>query len=134
MKEKDITEKILEFAFNSKPGDCRFLTAKCLAQKYGVRAHYLSARFKKKYDVDLKDILIGMKGLHAFNLLSKEENLTIKEIAGILDFRNVHGFVKMFKRLYGITPFEYRVLITLIDKSIRASQKREREKLKNTRQ
>jgi len=116
MKGKYFTEKILEFAFNSKPGDCRFLTAKYQAQKYGVSIPYLSALFKKNHDMNLKDILIGIKGMHGIHLLSKKEKLPIKEIAGILDFRSVHGFEKMFKRLYGITPIDYRLWVTIIDK------------------
>ncbi|MCX6581681.1 MAG: helix-turn-helix domain-containing protein [Candidatus Aminicenantes bacterium] len=133
MKGKYFTEKILEFAFNSKPGDCRFLTVKYQAQKYGVSIPYLSALYKKNHDMNLKDILIGIKGMHGIHLLSKKKKLPIKEIAGILDFRSVHGFEKMFKRLYGITPFDYRFRVTVIDKIIRATQKRESEKLKNTR-
>ncbi|MDQ1350839.1 MAG: two-component system, response regulator YesN [Acidobacteriota bacterium] len=132
MKEKDITEEILEFAFNSKPEDCRFLSVKWQAQKYGVTVPYLSAHFKKKHDMDLKDVLIGIKAMHGLNLLAKKKNLKIKEIAGILDFRDVDGFVKMFKRLFGVTPFQYRVWATLIDKNIRASRKLERKQLKET--
>lgn len=134
MKEKDITEEILEFAFNSKPEDCRFLTVKWLARNYGVTVPYLSAHFKKKHDVDLKDVLIGIKAMHGLNLLAKKKNLKIKEIAMLLDFRNVDGFVKMFKRLYGVTPFQYRVWATIIDKNIRTSRKLERKHLKETRQ
>lgn len=128
MEEKDFTEKILEFAFNSKPEDCRFLTVKWLAHNYGVSVPYLSAYFKKKHDIDLKSILIGVKAMHSLNLLENNVNLKIKEIARILDFRSVHGFNRMFKRLFGLTPKEYRFWATVIARTNRISEKRKREK------
>jgi YesN/AraC family two-component response regulator len=128
MEEKDIADKILAFVLKSKPKDCRYLTVKWLARNYGVSVPYLSAHFKKKHDMDLKDFLIGTKAMHGINLLTKKKKFKIEEIARILDFRSVHGFEKMFKRLYGITPHEYRVLATKKNKNIRKPQKQESKK------
>lgn len=109
MKEKDIAEKVLDFACKSKLEDCRYLNVKWLARNYGVIVPHLSAHFKKKYDMQLKDILINTKAMHGIRLLVKKKNLKVKEIARMLDFSSVHGFDKMIKRLYGVTPYEYRV-------------------------
>ncbi len=108
--KKIAADKVLEFALNSKPEDCRFLTAKYLSQKFNVTVPHLSTSFKKKYGLQLKDFLIEVKAHHGLVLLVKEKKLTIKQVSEILDFSSVHGFIQMFKRVYGLTPDDYRLI------------------------
>jgi AraC-like DNA-binding protein len=115
MKKKDIAEQVLEFVFKCKAKDCSCLNVNWLARKFGVSVPHLSSYFKKKYDIQLKEILIGLKAVHGIDLLENKKNLKVQEIAEILDFSSAHGFIKMIKRIYGFTPDEYRAMISNID-------------------
>ena len=110
IKKKIAADKVLEFALNSKPEDCRFLTAKYLSQKFNVTVPHLSTSFKNKHGFQLKDFLTQVKAYHGLVLLVKKKKMTVKQVSEILDFSTPHGFIHMFKRVYGLTPDDYRLI------------------------
>ncbi|MCP5103429.1 MAG: AraC family transcriptional regulator [bacterium] len=108
MKKKSVVEQVLDFIFRSKPENFRFISAGWLAREFGVTVPYLSSAFKKKYGMGLSDVLVRLKARHGAELLINRKNLTIKQVSEMLGFSDIHGFIKMFKRFYGLTPETYR--------------------------
>ena len=139
IKKKIAADKVFEFALNSRPEDCRFLTAKYLSQKFNVTPSHLSTSFKNKHGIQLKDFLSQVKAHHGLVLLVKKKKMTIKQVSEILDFDSVHGFIHMFKRVYGLTPDDYRLIaVDLLDLERwwqrwqrEKEEKQEREKIVN---
>ncbi len=73
----------------------------CLSPKY------LSRLFKEKTGVGFNDYRIGIKMEKAGEIL-RESGLTVNEISYRLGYRNMESFIRMFKKVKGLTPTEFR--------------------------
>ncbi len=77
------------------------------AEKLFVTPKYLSAICKEISGETASDLITKYVKKDIENLL-KQPNKTIKEIANELDFANLSFFGKYVKRIFGVSPKEYR--------------------------
>ncbi|MBQ4130856.1 MAG: helix-turn-helix domain-containing protein [Clostridia bacterium] len=80
-----------------------------LAEKAGMSPNYFSSFFKKISGVTLWDYITNKKINLAVQLLRKNgSGMNILEIATLCGFNNTTHFNKMFRRITGMTPTEYK--------------------------
>jgi len=78
-----------------------------LAEKFNYNKDYMSRMFKKHLGVSPKKYINGMKILKAKQYLGMLD-LSIKEIAYKLGFKDEKYFMKLFKEYENLTPSSYR--------------------------
>ncbi|WP_424766382.1 helix-turn-helix domain-containing protein [Paenibacillus sp. sgz302251] len=79
-----------------------------LAERAGLHSNYLSQLFKKEVGIPLQAYITQEKVEEAKKLLS-DSSLTLTDIYTRLNFYDQSHFTKVFKRLTGITPKQYRL-------------------------
>lgn len=65
--------------------------------------------FKEQYGVNLKDYLVSVRITEAKKLLRFTDKTT-EEIATMVGINGAAYFSRMFKRVEGVTPTEYRAM------------------------
>lgn len=78
-----------------------------IADHFGYNRRYLSEFFKGIAGFSLKQYIL-LEKIDLAKYLLCETNDNINDIAYSLGFNDSHGFMKVFKRLVGLTPTEYR--------------------------
>lgn len=78
-----------------------------IADNFGISPNYLSQIFKKNMDIGISEYITIQKVTKSKQLL-KETNLKIYEISDKLGFENSFYFSKVFKKITGISPKDYR--------------------------
>ncbi|MDD2213547.1 MAG: response regulator [Oscillospiraceae bacterium] len=78
-----------------------------LAQRFCVSPAYLSAMFKKRYDINISKYIIARRMAYAGRLLTDTE-LPVTRISGFCGFNHASYFMRQFKDFYQQTPNEYR--------------------------
>ena len=84
------------------------LTVQALADALGYHRSYLSSVFAKTTGIHLNDYIYRCKLEESKHLLLYSAK-KIGEISDALCFSNQSHFVQRFKKLYGMTPAEYRL-------------------------
>ena len=82
-----------------------------VAEKVGLNANYLSKLFRQTEGITFKDYLTGVR-LNAAKRYLKESNYKLQDIADRTGYADVKNFIKMFKKQVGISPNEYRKIMT----------------------
>lgn len=77
------------------------------AQAAGVNSTYLSYLFQKEMKVGFSNFLLSRRMECAGEMLRKT-NLKVREIAVQSGFQDYHYFSKAFKKMYNVSPAEYR--------------------------
>jgi len=95
-------KKIIENEYN---GD---LNVADIARRLYVHPNYLSRLFKRETGVNVTDYWLQIRLDKAKELLRDSPNLKIYEIAQYIGYNNSIFFNKVFKRIVGKTPKEYR--------------------------
>ncbi|MET0015691.1 response regulator [Oscillibacter sp.] len=83
------------------------ITLDSLADTFSLSAAYLSRSFKKKFGVGLVDYITHTRITHAKDLL-RRSHLRQAEISTAVGFVDPKYFSRVFKRVEGCTPAEYR--------------------------
>lgn len=83
------------------------ITLEGLAAQFFINKTYLSEMFKEQYGIALKDYLVSVRITEAKRLLRFTEKTT-EEIATMVGINGAAYFSRMFKRVEGVTPTEYR--------------------------
>lgn len=78
-----------------------------LSGEFEVNAKYLSQIFKEQFGVNFLDYLANVRIQQAKRLLL-ETNGTVQDIGEQVGYPNVRSFLRVFKKLTGFTPGEYR--------------------------
>ena len=86
------------------------LSLKALAETLGTNASYLSTLFKKETGHTLTEYVTDKRIQHAVFLLNAT-NMQIQTIASYCGIPDVCYFSRIFKKLKGKTPSEYRDLV-----------------------
>ena len=85
------------------------ITLDDLAERFFMNKTYLSELFKEQYGVALKDYLVSVRITEAKKLLRFTDKTT-EEIAEAIGVNGAAYFSRMFKRVEGVSPREYRNL------------------------
>lgn len=84
------------------------LSVSSIAEAFGLSANNLSQLFSRKSDQGVLDYIHKIRMEKAAELLRKNQNLTIQEIAAQTGYASILTFNRKFKAFYGQTPTEYR--------------------------
>jgi len=85
----------------------RRLSLQDISKEVFLSYKYLSRVFKEKTGKTFNEYKLELKIASAKQLLS-EGNYTLGQIAYMVGYQNPDSFMKMFKRVAGLTPSEYR--------------------------
>lgn len=79
-----------------------------ICTRFGISQPYLSKIFKKCLNTTYNDYLTNIKIAQAKELLARQDEYLIGEIAELVGFSDQFYFSKVFKGATGMTPREYR--------------------------
>lgn len=79
-----------------------------IASGLNVTASYLSRTFKEEAGIGLLDYIHQYRVVTAKKIIDQNPNALIKDIAESTGFYSVASMIRVFKKLEGITPGEYR--------------------------
>ncbi|MUT65787.1 helix-turn-helix domain-containing protein [Paenibacillus sp. NEAU-GSW1] len=85
------------------------LSLKHLSDRFEISGKYASHLFKLEYDMKFVDFLVQLRMHQAERLLAETEE-TVQNIALQVGYANSITFGRVFKRLTGVTPGEFRKL------------------------
>lgn len=80
-----------------------------IADTFGVSPNYLSQLFKKYEQIGISEYISNLKIQKSKDLL-KNGNLKIYEVADRLGFESAFYFSKVFKKVTGVSPKDFRNL------------------------
>jgi YesN/AraC family two-component response regulator len=105
--EKNTVQMIEEFLRDNYQKDIKLQE---IADRFFLSREYISRRFKQETQETLTDYLMKIRVEKAKELLG---NPTIKiyQVAEAVGYQNDKYFIKVFKKMEGITPKEYRNII-----------------------
>jgi transcriptional regulator GlxA family with amidase domain len=87
------------------------IAARCTVEELASRLHmstsHYTAQFKRKTGMSPMDYFIRMKVQYACQLLSQSD-LLIKEVAGKIGYEDPYHFSKIFKKVTGKSPVQYK--------------------------
>ncbi|WP_163538191.1 helix-turn-helix domain-containing protein [Gracilibacillus sp. YIM 98692] len=78
-----------------------------LSDKFQISDKYVSKLFKSYYGIKFVDFLIGLR-MRQSKLFLEKTDFTIKEIAEKVGYTSSISFSRTFKKLYNLTPGEFR--------------------------
>jgi len=104
-RQDPVKDFVLEYIMTHYRQD---LSLETVADQLQMSRSYLSTYFRDKTGMTFTDYLNALRMSKAKDLLSSGEDVRIGEVAGEIGYRNVNSFIRMFKKIYGVTPGEYR--------------------------
>ena len=78
-----------------------------LATKYSMSIARLSTKIKKKIGMTFSDYVTQLRIQRAKELLS-DDSMSVSEIAEVVGYNDYFYFIKVFKKVQGISPSKYR--------------------------
>lgn len=81
------------------------------AQTHYISEQHLSKNFKASTNTTFLNYLIDLRISHAKQLL-ENTSAQINEIASLVGYTNIHSFIKIFKKKVGMTPVQYRNIMS----------------------
>jgi two-component system response regulator YesN len=103
-KEKNSIQLIEEYLRSNYQKD---INLQEIADQFFLSREYISRKFKQEYHETITDYLMRIRMDKAKELL-KNPHLKIYEIADHVGYQNEKYFSKLFKKIIGVTPNEYR--------------------------
>lgn len=83
------------------------ISLESVAAEVGLTPQYLSKVFKDKAGINFIDYITQKRVEHAIELLKRKE-LNIKKISGLVGYDDANYFCKLFKKVVGVTPKQFR--------------------------
>jgi len=102
--ETDAARKIERFVRDHCHED---LSLETIARQVGLSPHYVSKIFKERTGVNYIDYLTECRVEKAKELM-RDPSLSLKEIAIDVGYRDPNYFSKVFRKVCGLSPSEYR--------------------------
>jgi AraC-like DNA-binding protein len=90
----------------SKPGNFIIPLADLLENSFYSRS-YISMAFKKYFGETIVEYRNRMKVNYSVSMLA-ENSMSINRIAGLLGWDNPNNYIIAFKKVYGVTPLQYK--------------------------
>ncbi len=81
-----------------------------IGESFDMKATYLSKLFRDHTGEGLLDY-INQTRIEKAKLLLREERIPLEELASQAGFQNLNTFIRIFKKIEGITPGQYRNMI-----------------------
>ncbi|MEW9050822.1 MAG: response regulator [Neobacillus sp.] len=78
-----------------------------ISDQFYISREYISRKFKQEFNVNISDYIVKIRIDKAKSLL-KNSQLKIYEIATMIGYQDDKYFRKVFKKIVGVTPNEYR--------------------------
>ncbi|MEH7504016.1 response regulator [Neobacillus drentensis] len=85
-----------------------------ISEHFYISREYISRKFKQEFNVNMSDYIVKFRMNKAKSLL-KNSQLKIYEIANMIGYQDDKYFRKVFKKVEGITPNEYRTEYITVD-------------------
>lgn len=104
-KALDVITSVKEYINTANLTD---LTNSKIAEKFHYHPHYLSKLIKEETGYTLNQYIINVK-IEKAKLLLSSTDFSVEEIAWKSYFQSTSYFIKMFKKLTGKTPKQYRL-------------------------
>ena len=104
LKRKQLFNDIQDYIKWNRNND---LKVSEIAEHFGYNKRYISHLFSTIAGVSLKQQLIQEK-IELAKYLLCDTNANISEVAYQLGYNDSHNFMKVFKKLVGLTPTQYR--------------------------
>ncbi|MGQ5112044.1 helix-turn-helix domain-containing protein [Bacillus halotolerans] len=101
---KNISDNIIHIIHHEFESD---LTLDEIARRLHYNPNYLSSIFKKEMGISFSEYVSNYRHHMAKSWLA-ESDMTVKDIAEKLKYKNSQNFIRSFKKLEGITPGNYR--------------------------
>ncbi|SHE13007.1 Uncharacterized HTH-type transcriptional regulator ypdC [Chlamydia abortus] len=83
-----------------------------VADSLNISSNYLSILMKEKTGINFSEHLNNIRIRKAKELL-ESTSLSVQEVGIRIGYRNVTSFIRMFKKITGLTPGDYRKQIKL---------------------
>ncbi|WP_336773736.1 helix-turn-helix domain-containing protein [Paenibacillus sp. MMO-58] len=83
------------------------LSLTLLSDRFQISPKYLSQLFKESIGQNFSDFLIGLRIEYAKRLL-RESDVTVQYISEMMGYANPTSFIRVFKKIVGLSPGQYR--------------------------
>jgi two-component system response regulator YesN len=103
-KDKSVIFEIAEFLEKHYHED---VSLQDIANRFYLSREYISRKFKQEFEVNLSDYL-GQIRMSKAKVLLRNPHLRISQVAEMVGYQDEKYFSKVFKKLEGLTPNEYR--------------------------
>lgn len=101
-------ELVRETIFRIGTTPSKNYTVQSLADDLYICASTLSKRFKKATGMSIYQYQLNTKLEMARTAILNDQNLSLKEIAAVFGFCDEFHFSKLFKKIYGLSPSQFR--------------------------
>lgn len=102
--EQDFKQKVIEFIYANLSNE---ITLQTIAQTMGFEYHYFSSLFHACFHMNFKEFVNIFRYEYASEMLL-DKTKDISYIAGECGFQSIRNFNRVFKKLSGKTPSEFR--------------------------
>ena len=103
-EKNEIVENVVQYIWNHYQEE---LTLTGLAHEFFLAPTYLARKFRNKKNISVMQFLEECRIRKAAELL-KESELSITEVAGQVGYTDTNYFSRVFKKVHGKTPKDYR--------------------------
>lgn len=104
-KTPELLEKAIQYIHTNYVEN---ITLEDVADEVGFSSYYFSKLFKKTFDITFSDYLTNYRITQAKELL-RNPMMTVKGITYQVGFMDPNYFARVFKKIEGLTPTEYRI-------------------------
>lgn len=103
-ESRDIGNAILEFINDNLKND---ISIADISKEFGISPSYIGKILRTNYQVSFKSYLDSARVKKAKQMMDENSNILIKDVAQSLGYNNVVSFIRMFKKIEGISPGAY---------------------------
>ncbi len=103
----DVVHQIKQYIMENSSKD---ISLEMIAERVNLSPYYISKLFKEQLGLNYIDYLTECRIERAKSLMCDSE-LSLKEITFEIGYNDPNYFSRVFRRVYGITPTEYRKMI-----------------------
>ena len=83
------------------------LNLNTLAEHFHISPSYLSKKYKEQYQSSVIDYLYEVRIRNSIQLI-QDTNMKVTEVAQMVGFPDSNAFIRIFKKITGITPGKYK--------------------------